>query len=59
MDTTSRRDFLILGSKMFVMTSAAAAAFEHVFAGAPWRVKRRLPREMRPALDAARAAART
>src|SRR5262249_40688654 len=32
---TSRRDFLILGSKMFVMTSVAAAAFEHVLAGAP------------------------
>jgi hypothetical protein len=29
----------------------------HAFAGAPWRVRRRLPREMRPALAAARAAA--
>ena len=28
------------------------------FSGAPWRVKRRMPREMRPALDAAVAAAR-
>ena len=32
---TSRRDFLILGSKMFVMTSVAASAFEHVLAGTP------------------------
>ena len=30
----------------------------HAFAGAPWRVRRRLPREMRPALGAAREAAR-
>src|SRR5438093_648641 len=30
----------------------------HAFAGAPWRVRRRLPREMRPALAAAREAAR-
>ena len=29
------------------------------FAGAPWRLRRRLPREMRPALKAARAAADT
>jgi hypothetical protein len=29
------------------------------FAGAPWRVRRRMPREVRPALDAARGAART
>jgi hypothetical protein len=36
-----------------------ATVANHVFAGAPWRVKRRMPREMRPALDAARAAART
>jgi len=32
---TSRRDFLILGGKMFVMTSVAAAALEHVIAGTP------------------------
>ncbi len=30
----------------------------HAFAGAPWRVRRRLPREMRPALAEARDAAR-
>jgi hypothetical protein len=35
-----------------------ATVSNHVFAGAPWRVRRRMPREMRPALDAARAAAR-
>ena len=34
MDST-RRDFLILGGKMFVMTSVAAAALEHVIAGSP------------------------
>jgi hypothetical protein len=34
MDST-RRDFLILGGKMFVMTGIAAAAFEHVLAGTP------------------------
>ena len=34
MDST-RRDFLVLGGKMFVMTSVAAAAFEHVLAGSP------------------------
>src|SRR5450759_1731488 len=34
MDST-RRDFLILGGKMFVMTGVAAAAFEHVLAGSP------------------------
>ena len=34
MDTT-RRGFLILGGKMFVMTSVTAAALEHVLAGAP------------------------
>jgi hypothetical protein len=28
------------------------------FSGAPWRIRRRLPREARPALDAARRAAR-
>ena len=31
----TRRDFLIIGGKMLVMTGAAAAAFEHVLAGAP------------------------
>jgi Fe-S-cluster-containing dehydrogenase component len=31
----SRRNFLILGGKMFVMTSVAAAAFEHVLEGTP------------------------
>jgi hypothetical protein len=35
-----------------------ATVANHAFAGAPWRVRRRLPRRMRPALDAARAAAR-
>jgi hypothetical protein len=35
-----------------------ATVANHVFAGAPWRVRRRLPRRVRPALDAARAAAR-
>jgi hypothetical protein len=35
-----------------------ATVANHTFAGAPWRVKRRLPARMRPALDAARAAAR-
>jgi hypothetical protein len=35
-----------------------ATVANHVFAGAPWRVKRRLPARMRPALNAARAAAR-
>jgi hypothetical protein len=34
-----------------------ATVANHVFAGAPWRVTRRLPRRMRPALDAARRAA--
>jgi hypothetical protein len=33
-----------------------ATVANHVFAGAPWRVRRRLPATMRPALDAARAA---
>ena len=32
-----------------------ATVANHVFAGAPWRVRRRLPAGMRPALDAARA----
>jgi hypothetical protein len=35
-----------------------ATVANHAFAGAPWRVRRRLPAEMRPALDAARRAAR-
>jgi hypothetical protein len=34
-----------------------ATVANHAFAGAPWRVARRLPRRMRPALDAARQAA--
>lgn len=34
-----------------------ATVANHAFAGAPWRVARRLPRQMRPALDAARRAA--
>jgi hypothetical protein len=33
-----------------------ATVANHAFSGAPWRLRRRLPREMRPALDAARAA---
>jgi hypothetical protein len=35
-----------------------ATVANHVFAGATWRVRRRLPKPMRPALKAARAAAR-
>ena len=35
-----------------------ATVANHAFAGAPWRVRRRLPARMRPALDEARAAAR-
>ncbi len=35
-----------------------ATVANHAFAGAPWRVRRRLPSPMRPALDAARAVAR-
>jgi hypothetical protein len=35
-----------------------ATVANHAFAGAPWRVRRRLPEPMRPALDAARRAAR-
>jgi hypothetical protein len=31
-----------------------ATVANHAFAGAPWRVRRRLPKPMRPALDAAR-----
>jgi hypothetical protein len=34
-----------------------ATVANHAFAGAPWRVARRLPRRLRPALDAARRAA--
>lgn len=34
-----------------------ATVANHAFAGAPWRVARRLPQRMRPALDAARRAA--
>jgi hypothetical protein len=34
-----------------------ATVANHAFAGAPWRVRRRLPRAMRPALEAARRAA--
>jgi hypothetical protein len=33
-----------------------ATVANHAFAGAPWRVRRRLPAPMRPALDAAREA---
>ena len=36
-----------------------ATVANHAFAGAPWRVRRRLPRAMRPALDAARALAKS
>jgi hypothetical protein len=35
-----------------------ATVANHAFSGAPWRVRRRLPAESRPALDAALAAAR-
>jgi hypothetical protein len=35
-----------------------ATVANHTFAGATWRVRRRLPKPMRPALDAARKAAR-
>jgi hypothetical protein len=35
-----------------------ATVANHAFAGAPWRVRRRLPAAVRPALDAARRAAR-
>jgi hypothetical protein len=34
-----------------------ATVANHAFAGAPWRVRRRLPGRMRPALDAARLSA--
>jgi hypothetical protein len=36
-----------------------ATVANHAFAGAPWRVRRRLPKPMRPALDEARGAARS
>jgi hypothetical protein len=36
-----------------------ATVANHAFAGAPWRLRRRLPKPMRPALDVARAAARS
>jgi hypothetical protein len=36
-----------------------ATVANHAFAGAPWRVRRRLPERMRPALGAARRAAAT
>ena len=35
-----------------------ATVANHAFAGAPWRVRRRLPERMRPAIDEGRAAAR-
>jgi hypothetical protein len=35
-----------------------ATVANHAFAGAPWRVRRRLPARMRPAIVEARAAAR-
>lgn len=35
-----------------------ATVANHAFCGAPWRVRRRMPERMRPALDAARRAAR-
>jgi hypothetical protein len=35
-----------------------ATVANHAFAGAPWRVRRRLPKRMRPALDEARRRAR-
>ena len=35
-----------------------ATVANHAFAGAPWRVRKRLPVRMRPAIDEARAAAR-
>jgi len=35
-----------------------ATVANHAFCGAPWRVRRRMPERMRPALDAARCAAR-
>jgi hypothetical protein len=38
--------------------SGFATVANHAFAGMPWRVRRRMPVPMRPALDAARAAAK-
>ena len=38
--------------------SGFATVANHAFAGAPWRVRRRLPERMRPALDAAQRASR-
>ena len=35
-----------------------ATVANHAFAGAPWRVRRRMPEDMRPALDSARSKAR-
>ena len=32
---TTRRDFLMVGTKLLVMTAATASAIEHVLAGAP------------------------
>ena len=46
---------LLLALRMDEVGFATVA--NHAFAGAPWRVRRRLPERMRPALDAARRAA--
>jgi hypothetical protein len=43
---------LLLALRMDEVGFATVA--NHAFAGAPWRVRRRLPERMRPALDAAR-----
>ena len=32
---TTRRDFLMVGTKLLIMTAATASALEHVLAGAP------------------------
>jgi hypothetical protein len=45
---------LLLALRMDEIGFATVA--NHAFAGAPWRVRRRLPERMRPALDAARSA---
>jgi hypothetical protein len=45
---------LLLALRMDEVGFATVA--NHAFAGAPWRVRRRLPERMRPALDAARRA---
>jgi hypothetical protein len=45
---------LLLALRMDEVGFATVA--NHAFAGAPWRVRRRLPQRMRPALDAARRA---